>query len=51
MNEYARDEADFHTRLYGKPADEFVYTSDDCPVCHSRIDERGWCGCDTIGGD
>jgi hypothetical protein len=22
-----------------------------CPVCNTEIDENGWCGCDTIGGD
>ncbi len=45
-------EIDYHFRLFGKRADEIVYRDDDeCPLCHSRIDERGWCGCDTIGGD
>jgi hypothetical protein len=22
-----------------------------CQFCNTRIDEKGWCGCDTIGGD
>jgi len=51
MNEQATDDVDYHTKLYGKAADEFVYADDECPICHSRIDERGWCGCGTIGGD
>jgi len=52
MNEQATDDVDYHTKLYGKAADEFIYYADDeCPICHSRIDERGWCGCGTIGGD
>jgi hypothetical protein len=42
--------ADYHRRLYGKPADELVYTDEVCQFCNSRIDERGWCACGTMGG-
>ena len=45
----AVDNIDYHLKLFGKRADEIVY-GDECPLCHSRIDEIGWCGCDTIGG-
>jgi hypothetical protein len=51
----SRDEADRvdaiddHLKLFGKRAYEIAY-GDECQFCHSRIDEIGWCGCDTIGG-
>ncbi len=45
------DLIDYHLRLYGKRASELEYTSEVCQFCLTRIDERGWCACDTIGGD
>ncbi len=45
------EKIDDHLMLYGKRADELKYGEETCPVCRTRIDETGWCGCDTIGGD
>jgi len=48
----AADDIDYHKKRFGKRAGEIVYdNNDECPICHSRVDERGWCGCGTIGGD
>jgi hypothetical protein len=45
------DEVDYHLKFFGKRASEVVYSSEDiCPICNSRIDEFGWCACDTLGG-
>jgi hypothetical protein len=43
-------DVDDHVKLYGKKADELKYSDEFCPLCNTRIDERGWCGCGTIGG-
>ena len=42
---------DYHVKLFGKRAEQVVYYDEVCPNCNTRIDERGWCGCGTIGGD
>jgi hypothetical protein len=42
---------DPHEEIFGKKAEDFKYSDDVCPNCNTRIDERGWCACDTIGGD
>lgn len=39
-----------HVKMYGKDAERFKYLDQTCPNCGSRIDEKGWCGCGTIGG-
>ena len=44
-------EIDEHVKLYGKRAEDLRYGEETCPRCKTRIDEIGWCGCDTIGGD
>lgn len=44
-------EDDYHFKLYGKRAEDLRYDDETCPVCRTRIDEHGWCGCGTIGGD
>ncbi len=43
-------EIDDHMRMFGKRASELKYSNVVCQFCHTRIDEIGWCGCDTIGG-
>jgi hypothetical protein len=45
------DENDDHLRIFGKNASELRYTEIVCQFCRTRIDEIGWCACDTIGGD
>jgi hypothetical protein len=44
-------EIDIHRDLFGKSADEFVYLEEDCPMCDNRLDELGWCGHGSMGGD
>jgi hypothetical protein len=39
-----------HVNRFGKPADQFRYLDQTCPICGGRIDELGWCGCGNIGG-
>jgi hypothetical protein len=39
-----------HIRRFGKPAQEFGYLEQTCPICGGRVDEMGWCGCGNIGG-
>jgi hypothetical protein len=42
-----------HKQIWGKDADQVIYgeggkKNDDeqrCPICNSRIDEFGYCGC------
>ncbi len=50
MNHVSEGTPDDHVRLYGVRAEDMIY-SETCPLCNTRIDGRGWCGCDTIGGD
>jgi hypothetical protein len=45
-----KDLIDEHMRVFGIKAEEVVY-SNLCPLCNTRIDSKGWCACDTIGGD
>ncbi|MCY0860499.1 MAG: hypothetical protein OWQ54_08730 [Sulfolobaceae archaeon] len=41
---------DLHMLRFGKRFDEVVYLDDYvCPICHSRIDEFGYCACDAHG--
>jgi hypothetical protein len=44
------DENDDHLRIFGKKASDLKYSDIVCQFCRTRIDEIGWCGCDTIGG-
>ena len=44
------DGNDEHLRIFGKNASELRYSDVVCQFCMTRIDEIGWCGCDTIGG-
>ena len=41
-------EIDDHFRLFGKEAWEVEY-GEKCPVCNTRIDEYGFCSCDSKG--
>jgi hypothetical protein len=43
-------EIDDHMRRFGKRARQLKYSDVVCQFCHTRIDEIGWCACDTIGG-
>ncbi len=33
MNEQASDGVDYHTKLYGKAAEDLASYSDECPIC------------------
>ncbi|MEM0075886.1 MAG: hypothetical protein QXG05_04710 [Nitrososphaerota archaeon] len=37
-----------HIRFWGKSAEKVIY-GEECPFCHSRIDEFGFCACDAAG--
>ena len=41
-------EIDDHFRLFGKEPWEVDY-GETCPVCNARIDEYGFCSCDSGG--
>lgn len=40
------EEIDDHYRMYGKDPWEIAY-GEKCAVCDSRIDEFGFCACDS----
>ena len=42
------EEIDDHYKLFGKEPWEVDY-GDKCPVCHTRIDEYGFCSCGSSG--
>lgn len=45
------EDINVHKQIWGKDANQVIYgkkTEDDeerCPICNSRIDEFGYCGC------
>ena len=45
------EDINVHKKIWGKDANQVIYgkkTEDDeerCPICNSRIDEFGYCGC------
>ena len=45
------EDINIHKQIWGKDANQVIYgkkTEDDeerCPICNSRIDEFGYCGC------
>jgi hypothetical protein len=45
------EDINVHKQIWGKDANQVTYgkkTDDDdgrCPICNSRIDEFGYCGC------
>ncbi len=41
-------EIDDHFKLFGKEPWEVNY-GDKCPLCHTRIDEYGFCSCGSSG--
>jgi len=40
------EEIDEHFALFGKKASEVEY-GEPCPICNSRIDEFGYCACES----
>jgi len=50
MNEATADDGDdIHTSIWGKSAEEVVYTDEICSICGSRVDEFGFCACGAGG--
>jgi len=41
-------EIDDHFKLFGKEPWEVEY-GEKCPICHTRIDEYGFCSCGSSG--
>lgn len=42
---------DLHFMRFGKRFDEVKYYDEyECPICHSRVDEFGYCTCDATNG-
>jgi hypothetical protein len=44
------DANDEHLHIFRKSATDLKYSDIICQFCRTRIDEIGWCACDTIGG-
>jgi len=49
MSDTTADEDDIHVNIWGKRAEEVVYTDEICPICGSRVDEFGFCACEAGG--
>ena len=53
QDEEIPEDINVHKQIWGKDANQVTYgntTADDdederCPICNSRIDEFGYCGC------